>query len=233
VRQAEFDKFADEYLALHAVNIRASGEAPGFFAEYKIKDIAAALNDGRHVERILDFGGGIGASVPHVRRHFPDAALTCLDVSDRSLAMAREHYGNEASFVPFDGTRIPFDQDSFDVAFAACVFHHIDAPAQPMAFRELERVLRPGGHLFVFEHNPYNPLTRHAVNTCPFDENAELIAGRRMRRALYEADFSDVRLRYRLFFPRLLSMLRFIEPHLAWLPLGAQYYVWGRKAGSP
>lgn len=233
MRQAEFDKFADEYLAMHTANIRASGEAPAFFAEYKIKDVAAALIGVQRVDSILDFGGGIGASVPYFRRYFPDAALTCLDVSDRSLEMARERHGNEAKFVPFDGTRIPFDRDSFDIAFASCVFHHIEEASHSTSLRELERVVRPGGHLFVFEHNPFNPLTRHAVNTCSFDENAVLISGRRMRRALDEAGFCDVRLRYRLFFPRLISRLRCLEPYLTWLPLGAQYYVWGQKSGSP
>ena len=41
--EAEFDKFADEYRALHAANIRLSGEDPEYFAEYKIIDIAAEL----------------------------------------------------------------------------------------------------------------------------------------------------------------------------------------------
>ena len=38
--EAEFDKFADEYRAIHAHNIRLSGEAPEFFAEYKVRDLA-------------------------------------------------------------------------------------------------------------------------------------------------------------------------------------------------
>ena len=40
---------------------------------------------------------------------------------------------------------------------------------------ELKRVLRAGGACVIFEHNPLNPLTVQAVNTCPFDENAVLI----------------------------------------------------------
>ena len=39
--KAEFDKFADEYRSLHAANIAISGEGPNYFAEYKIKDLAA------------------------------------------------------------------------------------------------------------------------------------------------------------------------------------------------
>ncbi len=230
VRKAEFDKFADEYLATHTANIRASGESPAYFAEYKIKDIAAALRGRGPIKDILDFGGGIGASVPYVRQHFPDAVLTCLDVSNRSLDLARDRHGESARFVHFDGHEIPFSSNTFDVAFAACVFHHIDAAEHNALLRELWRVLRPGGHAFVFEHNPYNPLTRHAVNTCEFDKNALLITGQSMRRAFKTAGFRGARLRYRIFFPRRLSALRGVEPYLTWLPLGAQYFVVGTRA---
>ena len=233
MEKAEFDKFADEYVAIHSKSIRASGESPEFFAEYKIKDMARVLDGVLAASRILDFGSGVGTSVPYVRSLFPDAALTCLDVSDRSLDIARGRYGHEADFVPFDGTVIPFDDDLFDVAFASCVFHHIDGVSHIPLLQELKRVIRPGGFLFVFEHNPFNPLTRHVVNTCPFDENAVLITGQRMRKVFNRVGFGDVRLIYRIFFPRLLSGFCFVEPYLAWLPLGAQYYVCGRKVAMP
>ncbi len=35
--ESEVDAFADEYRAMHAANIKLSGEAPEFFAEYKIR----------------------------------------------------------------------------------------------------------------------------------------------------------------------------------------------------
>ena len=38
--EAEFDRYAEEYNALHAASIAASGEEPEFFAAYKIRDIA-------------------------------------------------------------------------------------------------------------------------------------------------------------------------------------------------
>jgi hypothetical protein len=43
VEEAEFDKFAAEYRSLHAASIKASGESPEYFAEYKIVDVAAEL----------------------------------------------------------------------------------------------------------------------------------------------------------------------------------------------
>jgi len=49
--EAEFDKFAAEYRDLHAANIRLSGEDPEYFAEYKIKDIAAELSGAKPAAR--------------------------------------------------------------------------------------------------------------------------------------------------------------------------------------
>ena len=227
--EAEFDKFADEYHAMHAAGIAVSGEGPEYFAEYKIVDIAREWAQqpgavGSSV-RMLDFGAGIGGSVPHVRRHFPHAALTCLDLSRRSLALAEKRFPKHADFVHFDGAHIPFPDNHFDIAFAMCVFHHIDWDLHVPLLQELRRVIRPGGSLFVFEHNPYNPLTVRVVNQCPFDINARLIRGADMRRRLGAAGFAATRIRYRIFFPHLLRALRPVEMSLAWLPLGGQYYV--------
>jgi SAM-dependent methyltransferase len=160
-----------------------------------------------------------------VRKHLAHAELTCLDLSRRSLDLAERRFPSQADFVHFDGARIPFADDHFDIAFAMCVFHHIDHGQHVSLLEELRRVIRPGGHLFVFEHNPYNPLTVRVVNRCPFDINARLIRGGDMRRRLLAAGFAAARIRYRIFFPNLLSALRPLEASMAWLPLGGQYYV--------
>jgi hypothetical protein len=67
------------------------------------------------------------------------------------------------------------------------------------------------------------------VRTCRFDENAVLIGRRTLSRRLRRAGFEITDSRYRIFFPRPLSALRPLERFLTWLPLGAQYYVVGRK----
>jgi len=234
MQETEFDKFADEYRALHERNIRLSGEAPEYFAEYKVKDVAEALARtaaGRKPDLdILDFGGGIGTSVPYLRKYFPSAAVTCLDVSRRSLTLAAERFGGLARFVHFDGVTLPFDDCSFDLAFAACVFHHIDHDEHVRLLAEIRRVLRPAGTLFVFEHNPLNPLTAHAVRSCAFDENAHMIGGPTMKRRLAQAGLARLKLKYRLFFPHALASLRRLERYLTAVPLGAQYYVMAQKS---
>ena len=227
--KAEFDRFADEYSTLHAANVKISGEKPEYFAEYKIRDISEISVDGDPVRLILDFGAGVGGSIPHVRHYFPDASLVCLDVSEKSLEIARTRFPGQAEFRAFDGKRIPLADDTVDVAFAACVLHHVPHSEHEALLGELRRVLRQGGRLFVFEHNPINPLTVRAVNTCPFDENAVLISAFAMRKAFTNAGFSTVQRRFRLFFPRSLSWLRPAERVLTWCGLGAQYCVIGTK----
>jgi ubiquinone/menaquinone biosynthesis C-methylase UbiE len=229
--EAEFDKFADEYRAMHAASIRLSGEEPEYFAEYKVADIAAELAREHAVARsALDFGAGVGYSVPFFARHLPAMRVTCLDVSRKSLDVGAARHGAAAEFRHFDGRRIPYADDTFDVALASCVFHHIPRAEHVALLAEIRRVLNPGGRLFVFEHNPLNPLTRHAVNTCEFDEHAELVLAPTMKRRVRAAGFATAAVRYRIFFPHALRGLRWSEARLTWLPLGAQYYVVARKA---
>ena len=226
MQQAEFDKFAEAYRDLHAASIRASGETPDFFAEYKVRDLAGIVRDRRiDARRVLDFGAGIGGSVPHFRAHLPGTAITCIDVSERSLDIGRSRFAGQAEFMCFDGSRLPFDPGAFDAVFCACVFHHIDTDEHVALMRELHRVLRPGGILAVFEHNPLNPLTVRAVEACRYDENAVLVSAPDMVRRIRSAGFSAVERRFRIFFPRALRGLRPLERWMRWCPLGAQYLV--------
>jgi len=229
MNEAEFDKFADEYHSSLAKGIAWSGEAPAYFSEYKIADIARAWGSREQCAnaplKLLDFGAGIGNSVPFVHRYFANSELTCLDLSKRSLGVAEQRFPSAARYVHFDGAHIPFAADEFSIAFAMVVFHHIDHDHHLELLRQLHRTLRPGGSLFIFEHNPLNPLTVRVVNNCPFDENARLIHGSHLRQRMRQAGFARTSIRYRVFFPHALRALRPIERALTWLPLGGQYCV--------
>ena len=224
VKPAEFDGIAEAYAAQHAASIRLSGEEPEYFHKYKIEAVARALDhEGILPKHILDFGAGIGNSLPHLQSFFPTAQITCLDVSRDSLAKCSARATRPVTVLPYDGRSIPCSDGEFDLVFTACVFHHIDACDHLPLLGEIRRVLSPLGRFALFEHNPWNPLTQHAVRTCPFDENAVLISGPEMRRRLALAGFDQIKLDYRVFFPALLARLRPFEKRLARLPIGAQY----------
>jgi SAM-dependent methyltransferase len=226
VADAEFDRFAETYYDDHEKNIKLTGEAPEYFAEYKIVDLARDLRK-RHAacDRIIDFGCGIGNSIPYFRKHFPKASLSYADVSAHSLQKSRERFPGNETFLLIEGNRIPLETASQDVVFSACVFHHIAHEEHGEWLRELLRIARPGGFLAVYEHNPLNPLTVHAVNTCPLDQNARLIRARKMRRRCLSAGCSGANIGYRVFFPHFLASLRPLERGLEWLCFGAQYRV--------
>ena len=228
--KAEFDQFAARYGDLHRQNISITGEEPEFFADYKMRDFAQLVREaGAPLDgQYLDFGSGIGGSVPPFRRHMDQARLVCADVSSESLAQAEAAHGDAASYLRMDDGRLPLADRSVDGAFACCVFHHIEPAEHLLALAEVRRVLKPGGLLMVYEHNPYNPLTVRAVNTCPLDENAILIRARLMRERCGAAGFRSVDAQYRVFFPAALSALRPLENWLRWLPLGGQYFVSAR-----
>ena len=227
---SEFDRFAEEYEALHRANVRISGEEPEFFAAYKIAELERSLGrrGAPRPRSVLDFGCGVGNSIVHLRRHFPDAEIVGVDVSGRSLDVARARFGDLADFTHFDGATLPFAPHRFDVAFSACVFHHISAAEHVPLLAEMRRTLREHGTVAIFEHNPINPLTVYTVKTCPFDENARLIRAGTMLGRMAEAGFSALERRFCFFFPAFLRRLRRFEPQLSWCPAGAQYYILGR-----
>ena len=227
VKKAEFDKFAEEYAALHKNNIKLSGEAPDYFAEYKIIDTVNLIKKHNLPDdlNILDFGSGVGNSVPFFKKHLPRAHLTCMDVSQKSLDMAASLYNNSTEFKLFDGNAIPIHDDAYDLVFTACVFHHIPHGKHIQLFKEIFRIIKPGGLIIIFEHNPLNPLTVHAVNTCEFDENAALIKANTLEKRISAAGFIDSKITYRIFFPAIFRFLRGFERYLTKLPAGAQYYI--------
>lgn len=227
--KSEFDKFANEYEVHHKNSIGFSGDSTSFFAEYKIKEVFRLLKSTKDDFKILDFGGGIGNSPPYFKKYFPASNISLLDVSEKCLEIAKKRFPDLANFVWFDGQKIPFENECFDMVYASCVFHHIPENEQESKVKEIFRVLIKDGIFIVFEHNPFNPLTLKAVKDCIFDENAALIKPVKLSKFLNDTGFRTYKIRYTYFFPNFLRFLRFLEPLLFWLPIGGQYYIEARK----
>lgn len=96
--------------------------------------------------RILEIGAGTGANVPF----YPPAELAV--TSEFAIGMierAREK-SDQATFVQADGQELPFDDESFDAAFATLVFCAVPNPLA--AFGEIRRVVKKGGTVVLLEH---------------------------------------------------------------------------------
>jgi SAM-dependent methyltransferase len=232
VDSAEFDRFADEYDQMLRQSVSVTGESPEFFHEYKIRVLSLLVQKQRvAAETILDFGSGVGNSTPYLRKYFPQARLSGADVSERSLEVAGERFPGDFAGLRIEDNRVPAPDGAFDIAFSACVFHHIPHDEHVRWLRELRRVTRVGGMLTIFEHNPLNPLTVRAVSTCPFDGDAHLLRAGELMERCEASGWGNPMAQYHLFFPHLLSGLRVFEPYLSSVPFGGQYLVSAMKLG--
>jgi SAM-dependent methyltransferase len=224
----EFDEWADPEAYEREVerSIAFAGVGPEMFisakADLVVRLAETHLGDPGRLS-VLDVGCGVGETDRFLEGRF--RSLTGVDVSPESVnaAARRNPWASYRSYPA--GRPLPFADGEFDLAFAICVIHHVPESERLALTAEMSRVVRPGGIVAVFEHNPYNPLTRRAVSNCEFDADAVLLARRGAERLLSEAGLRQLESAYILFFPRPGERLRSIERGLRWLPLGAQYYV--------
>ncbi len=173
--------------------------------------------------RVLDIGCGTGAMLRVLAQRFRE--VRGCDPAQSMVVRA----GPAAVHMP-DPTHLPFTDGYFDIALSACVYHHIALERRAAHVADVHRVLRPGGLFLIFEHNPYNPLTRLIVRRCPLDENAQLLAGVETKRMLQSAGFDAVRNRYYLFLPKAIyRRLSFLEALLSFTALGGQYCTVGQR----
>ena len=187
-----------------------------WYSEYKVR--IAKLNNGSEVTNILDYGCGIGLSLPYLERYFPKARIYAWDPSSESLTLALENNPNVMSVT---------EDLKFDLVFVAGVLHHIPVQELSSELRKLLSRIASGGRLLIFEHNPYNPVTRRLVSTCPFDQDAVLLSKRKLLKkiTLLGERLSIEKQGYCLFFPPALRGMFKIEIAFRKVPLGGQFFV--------
>ncbi len=220
MKKVDFDAYAGNYNELLREKTGFFTEDETYFARYKVL-IARSLVQGAP-DRVLEFGCGIGRNMPFLREAFPDAEVMGSDVSAKSIEMARAENPGVHFWVEGDAAG---ERSRFDLVFVAGVFHHIPPSERDGAASLIASRLNSGGTAVIFEHNPYNPITRKIVSECPYDEGVQLLPPAELSQRLARAGLQVTKRGYSLFFPPKLKALGRLEPMLAWLPLGGQYWI--------
>jgi len=122
-----------------------------------IEDLVKTCYSGHAEIQVLDFGAGTG----NLTRFFLQnkCRVSACDVSMVSLDILRQKLGcDRVSTTLLTGDNLPFADGQFDITATYSVLHHI--PDYLHAVRELVRVLKPGGLIYIdheFNNNHWKP----------------------------------------------------------------------------
>ena len=104
----------------------------------------------RGVRKVLDLGCGAGRNAIYMaRRSFE---VYGIDISDEGVKVAKRRIASGEPYVHLKlGSMfsLPYRDDSFDAAISITVIHHGRLKWIKRTIRELKRVLKPGGLIFV------------------------------------------------------------------------------------
>lgn len=229
-----FDQFAKNYNEGLKEAVKLSGFEPDYFHEYKprrMRDILGGEFSDRAL-KILDFGCGVGSAEKYLKKYFPNSTVCGCDVSSESIktAVAANSNLQDCHYGVYDLEKLPFEE-KFDIVFVAGVFHHIPRPQQLFTMKLLREALKDDGRMFIFELNPLNPATMYVAitNDYRFDKNSKLLTHFYASSLCRKAGFSRSDVKFSIFFPSFLKGLIPMEKHLAWLPMGAHYFISATK----
>ena len=97
--------------------------------------------------RLIDAGCGAGSITIGLAKAVAPGEAVGVDLSDvsieRARALADERGAGNCTFDIADASALPFEDATFDAAFAHAMLQHVEFPLDVL--RELRRVLRPGG----------------------------------------------------------------------------------------
>jgi ubiquinone/menaquinone biosynthesis C-methylase UbiE len=229
---AEFDSFAVTYDADIDQALLISGETKDYFAQARVDWLAKRLRNLAEPPRsVIDYGCGIGGTAVLLRDTLGAASVVGLDISASSLNVARSRFASQG--LRFLGFEEYSPREEVEVVYCNGVFHHIPPAERSAAAGYILRCLQPGGLFALWENNPWNPGTRYIMSQCAFDHDAITLTPPEAVELLRAAGFQVLHTDFLFIFPRVLKFLRFLEPGLSRLPLGAQYMVLCRKPGRP
>ncbi|RAI82245.1 class I SAM-dependent methyltransferase [Macrococcoides goetzii] len=91
--------------------------------------------------KVLEIGCGPGALSESLKRWYPNAEITGVDRDELFIQFAKDNINN-VNFIIGDISKLPFDDESFDVVISNTVCEHVETS---VFFNEQRRILKPEG----------------------------------------------------------------------------------------
>lgn len=144
--QEMFDSIAPAYDFMN--------RAMTFGIDHLWRDKAVKMIKNHHPQSILDVATGTGDLAIKLAHRLTPNKITGIDLSEGMIDVGRKkvaeaHLNDIITFTQGDCLNLPFNDNTFDcvtVAYGVRNFEHLDK-----GYREMQRVLRPGGMICVIE----------------------------------------------------------------------------------
>ncbi len=152
-------------------------------------------------DRILDIGCGYAGLLIYLYRKVEfTRTMEGLDCSPLMVQKAQEELRardlhHRSRIRQGLATRLPYPDKTFDAIFCTYVIKHLSDGALRLMFREVHRVLRPGGRFCLWEAAPSRFKFMHSFNMRLMDTSASPVRlrnPRQVREALHETGFRDI-----------------------------------------
>lgn len=101
---------------------------------------------------MLDIGCGTGTLTLLIKQAEPEAVVYGLDADPEILRIARKKYDQDEKAILLQqgiATCLPYASGTFDCVFASLLLHHLTRKEKQHALKEIFRVLKPGGELYI------------------------------------------------------------------------------------
>jgi SAM-dependent methyltransferase len=119
---------------------------------------------------VLDVGCGTGQLASAIASEGYD--VFGVDLSSSMVAKARER-GLSGTYAGVT-TALPFAAEAFDLALTVATLHHLETPERVAAtVGEMARVVKRGGVVVLWDHNPANPYWPLLMKRVPQDSGDE------------------------------------------------------------
>ena len=155
--------------------------------------------------QVLDVGCGTGTLLRLVKQEIPGADPVGLDADPDILGIARRKADAAGLALTLEqgiSTSLPYADESFDRVLSSLFFHHLTPDDKLQTFREIYRVLKPGGELHIADWGRAQNVVMRGLFALVqlldgFETTAENVAGR-IPDIITQVRFTEVQERQRL-----------------------------------
>ncbi len=143
--------------------------------------------------KVLDVGAGTGGIIPYLLEATgPDGTVWAIDFAEEMVKVGRRKFlEDRVSFEVASVESLPFEKEFFDHVVCFGALPHFED--QPMALKEMGRVLKPRGTLIIAHALSSAEIRHHHQNCTPVSQDF-LPEEPQMRSLLEEAGFKLIRL---------------------------------------